>query len=47
MKIFVFDTETTWFIDKKESDLDKQPNIIQFAWIMWELENWEFREEKS
>ena len=47
MKIFVFDTETTWFIDKKESDLDKQPNIIQFAWIMWELENWEFREEKK
>ena len=46
MKIFIFDTETTWFINKKETDLKKQPNIIQFAWIMWNLENWEFSEEK-
>ena len=47
MKIFVFDTETTWFIDKKESDLDKQPNIIQFAGIFWDLDwNWNFSEEK-
>lgn len=46
MKIFVFDTETTWFIDKKENDLDKQPNIIQFAGILWELDDWEFKEEK-
>jgi DNA polymerase III epsilon subunit-like protein len=46
MKIFVFDTETTWFIDKKEKDLDMQPNIIQFAWIMWNIKNWEFEEEK-
>lgn len=46
LKIFVFDTETTWFINKKESSLDMQPHIIQFAWIMWDLENWKFREEK-
>jgi len=44
MKILVFDTETTWFIDKKESSLDKQPHIIQFAWIIWELKNWTFNE---
>lgn len=46
MKIFVFDTETTWFINKKETDLNKQPRIVQFAWIMWELKDWEFVEEK-
>ncbi len=47
MKIFVFDTETTWFINKKETDLDKQPHIIQFAWIMWDIdEKWNFKEEK-
>lgn len=46
MKIFVFDTETTWFINKKETDLDLQPRIVQFAWILWNLENWKFVEEK-
>jgi DNA polymerase III epsilon subunit-like protein len=46
MKIFVFDTETTWFINKKEPDLDKQPHIIQFAGIMWDLSDGEFKEEK-
>lgn len=47
MKIFVFDTETTWFINKKETDLNKQPHIIQFAGIFWELqENWNFTEEE-
>ena len=47
MKIFVFDTETTWFIDKKESDLDKQPYVIQFAWILGDIDkNWEFKEEE-
>lgn len=46
MRIFVFDTETTWFINKKESDLEKQPRIVQFAWIMWSIKNWEFKEEK-
>lgn len=46
MKIFVFDTETTWFINKKETDLDLQPKIVQFAWILWNLENWKFKEEK-
>ena len=46
MRIFVFDTETTWFIDKKENDLTKQPRIIQFAGILWDLENWIFKEEK-
>ena len=47
MKIFVFDTETTWFISKKETDLDKQPHIIQFAGIFGEMDDdWEFSEEK-
>lgn len=46
MKIFVFDTETTGFINKKENDLDKQPKIVQFAGILWNIENGEFREEK-
>ncbi len=47
MKIFVFDTETTGFINKQEKDLDKQPHIIQFAGIMGDIdENWNFTEEK-
>ncbi len=46
MKIFVYDTETTWFINKKETDLKLQPQIVQFAWILWELKNWIFTEEK-
>lgn len=46
MKIFVFDTETTWFIDKKNPDLNAQPYIIQFAWIYWEIKNWEWYEIK-
>lgn len=44
MKIFVFDTETTGFIDKKQSDLSKQPYIIQFAGILWELQNGKWTE---
>lgn len=44
MKILVFDTETTGFIDKKESDLSRQPYIIQFAGILWELKNGEYKE---
>lgn len=44
MKIFVFDTETTWFIDKKNPELAVQPKIIQFSWIMWEIKDWEFVE---
>lgn len=46
MKIFVFDTETTWFINKKETDLEKQPQIVQFAWILWELHDGTFTEIK-
>jgi len=34
MKILVFDTETTGFIDKKNPNLDGQPYIIQFAGIL-------------
>ena len=37
MKIFVFDTETTGFINKYEKDLKKQPHVIQFAWILSEI----------
>jgi len=48
IKIFVFDTETTGFINKKENNLDKQPHIIQFAGIFGEIdENWEFKEQKK
>jgi len=46
VKIFVYDTETTWFINKKETNLDLQPNIIQFAWILGELKDWKFKEIK-
>ena len=38
MKILVFDTETTGFINKKETDLSKQPYIVQFAGIIGELD---------
>lgn len=44
MKIFVFDTETTWFINKKDPSLEVQPKIIQFAWILGNLEDWEWKE---
>lgn len=44
MRIFVFDTETTGFIDKKEWNLEKQPRIVQFAWILWEIQNGTFKE---
>ncbi len=47
MKIFVFDTETTGFISKKENNLNKQPQIIQFAGIFVDMDEiWEFKEEK-
>ncbi len=46
MKILVFDTETTWFFDKKDTRLEKQPHIIQFAGIMGELKNHSFKELK-
>ena len=46
MKIFVYDTETTWFINKKETDLNLQPKIIQFAWILWEVKENQFKEIK-
>lgn len=45
MKIIVFDTETTGFMNKKEIDnLDKQPYLVQFAWIYGEVVNGEFKE---
>lgn len=44
MKILVFDTETTWFINKKTTDLSVQPYIIQFAGIYGELKNGVFVE---
>ncbi|MCH2188288.1 3'-5' exonuclease [Candidatus Gracilibacteria bacterium] len=46
MKIFVFDTETTGFIDKKNPSLEAQPKIVQFAGIFGTLENGNFQEEK-
>ena len=47
MKILVFDTETTWFINKKETDLSKQPYIVQFAGIIGELNKEGFTPEKE
>lgn len=44
MKILVFDTETTWFINKKTPDLTAQPYIVQFAGIVGELKNGKFTE---
>jgi len=44
VKILVFDTETTGFINKKDLNLDNQPYIIQFAWILWELSDWVYSE---
>ncbi|MDQ7009919.1 MAG: 3'-5' exonuclease [Candidatus Gracilibacteria bacterium] len=52
MKIFVFDTETTGFINKKDPNLDNQPQIIQFAGILGDIEKneqtgiYNFKEEK-
>ncbi len=46
MKILIFDTETTWFIDKKNPSLESQPYIVQFAWIYWEIKDNEFVEIK-
>lgn len=47
MRILVFDTETTWFINKKEPEnLALQPYMTQFAWIYWTVkDDWEFVEE--
>lgn len=47
MKIFVFDTETTGFINKKETDLTKQPYVVQFAGIMGDIKNGKFITEKE
>jgi DNA polymerase III epsilon subunit-like protein len=47
VKIFVFDTETTGFINKKETNLDLQPRIVQFAWILWEIIDWKYSEIKK
>lgn len=44
MKILVFDTETTGFIDKKNPSTEGQPFIIQFAGILGELKDGNYRE---
>lgn len=47
MKILVFDTETTGFMDKKNPELENQPHIVQFAWIIGTVsELGKFSEEK-
>lgn len=47
MKIFVFDTETTGFINKKDPRLEAQPKIVQFAGIFGEIrDDGHFEEEK-
>lgn len=48
MKIIIYDTETTWLMNSKEKDLNKQPHLVQFAWIIWEVDelgNWEKEKE--
>lgn len=48
MKILIFDTETTGLPNKKEPDINKQPRIVQFAGIIWDLYKdgtWEKQEE--
>ncbi|MFA5917305.1 MAG: 3'-5' exonuclease [Candidatus Gracilibacteria bacterium] len=45
VKIFVFDTETTGFINKKDTNLKKQPHIVQFAGILGDLKDGNFTEE--
>ena len=37
MKLFVFDTETTWFVER-EGPLEVQPYIVQFSGILLELQ---------
>lgn len=45
MKVFIFDVETTWLFNKNEKDLNNQPYIIQFAWILVEMDNeWIYNE---
>jgi DNA polymerase III epsilon subunit-like protein len=38
MKLFVFDTETTGFVER-DSPLEFQPYIVQFAWILLEIQS--------
>lgn len=48
MKILIFDTETTWLVQRNEPDINKQPRIVQFAGIIGELRddgNWKKEEE--
>lgn len=45
MKVFVWDTETTWLYSKKEKDISKQPHIVQFAWILVDMnDDWSYEE---
>ena len=44
MKILVFDTETTGFINKKNPDLKAQPKIVQFAGILGEIQESGYKE---
>jgi len=37
MRIFVFDCETTGLYSKAEKDISKQPYIIQFSWILVDI----------
>lgn len=45
MRIMVFDTETTNLINKK-AKLEDQPHLVQFAGIVWIVENGIFAEEE-
>lgn len=43
--VLVFDTETTW-LPSKDKPIEEQPHIIQFAWMVVEIDmiTWEYKE---
>lgn len=48
MRILIFDTETTGLPNKNETDINKQPRIVQFAWLIWHIDsNWVWNQEKK
>ena len=46
MKVMVFDTETTGLPNGKDKRLEAQPHIVQFAWIVVEMneDDWSYTE---
>lgn len=45
MKVLIFDTETTGLPNKKDKRLSAQPYVIQFAWIVVDMnDDWSYEE---